>query len=171
MSSRRRTGQRGSSRRLLHSVRQLLARHHFLIRTATAPQEAESFPAIQIWGLFLGFLGCSSWSRVFCWVLLFPLFSAGCLSPQQRTKRAGCRERVEPAACALPQADQKTGKLHSTQHVDRSGVTFLKGEACDLHGADAMGAEVSDPITSGAGDGRPECKCESERGAMISRGK
>ena len=59
--------------------------------------------------------------------------------------------------------------LHSTRR--QVGVTFLKGEACDLHGADAMGAGVADPITSGAGDGRPECKCESERGAMISRGK
>ena len=29
----------------------------FLIRTAMALQEAESFPAVQIWGPFLGFYG------------------------------------------------------------------------------------------------------------------
>ena len=89
--------------------------------------EAESFPAAQKFRDCLWALGVSSRFGVpglFSAVFLFLLWVELSLTTFQ-TVTSRCRERHEPAACALPQADQKTGKLHSTLLVDRSEATFF----------------------------------------------
>ena len=152
----------------------------FLIRAVTALQEAESFPAVQNSRDCLWDLGVSSRFGVpGLFSAVFPLTTVcrtslsivpnGCL--------AGCRGRQEAAACALPQADQKTGKLHSTQLVDRSGMTFferggVRSARSRRDGSREWQTQFHRLLTferQVLGDGRPECECENERGAMISR--
>ena len=146
----------------------------------TALQEAESFPAVQNSRDCLWALGVSSRfgvpGFVFC---SFPLSAVGrtSLGNVPNGCLARCRERHEPAACALPQADQKTGKLHSTLLVDRSEATFFeRGGARSVRsrrdGSRGWLTQSNRLLTferQVLGDGQPECNRENEQKAMISR--
>ena len=126
-----------------------------------ALQEAESFPAAQNSRDCLWALG------VVCF-LRFSSFCCGSNFPQQRSKR-------QPRDAAR---DTSLQRVHCHRRIRRLGNStplylstgrrrlFLKGEVRDLYEADAMGAGGERQVL---GDGQPECKRESERGAMISR--
>ena len=111
-------------------------------------QEAESFPAAQNLSDCLCALGVSSMFGVpGLFSAVFPLTTVGRTSLSNVPN--GNRERHEPAACALPQADQKSGKLHSTLLVDRSGMTFFfrKGRCAICTKQTRWEPGVADPIS------------------------